>query len=158
MSQSAFNDFKWDYLLHGSIPERTVICRCYYCGLAENCYNLRYKICHNAHHYLLQFKTQLSLINYLLNLNLCKDVKTLIINYIYLDDLQDLDIPCLKLKQYQDNYLALQFTDLSIDALKRLIHERKLKSPKNKRKMDHIAVLQKDLYDKRFLWRGISPI
>lgn len=159
-----FNYFKWACYLNGK-PLQQSVGRCHYCSLENECFynpkisSLKHgviKICKNADENIKHLNKQLVLIDYLLSLNVCDDVKSLIGVYIYNYDINNGKTPCLEMKIYQDCYLGLKFTDLSIVELKRLIHTRQLKCPKNKNKMDHINILQQDLYEKRFIWRGIS--
>ena len=156
--------FKWLCYLNGK-PLEQCMGECHYCHLKGVCFYhpkiLSMKtgviiICKNAHEEIIQLTKQLPLINDLLNINVCQDVKNLILNIIYNHFMDQKEVPCLKLRLYQDDYLAFKFTDLSVDQLKKLIHRRQLKCPKNKNKIDHIVVLQQDLYEKRKLWRNIT--
>ena len=181
----SFERFQWSYYLNKEpLPQSAY--KCHYCGLSDGFYHSKTNttICKNAIESLTQLKTQMIMIDKLLNLKVVQDVKYIILHHIYkhinkviimIDNLLDLNVnqdikyivdhihrdadkvsPCIQIKKDQDSYLSLTFTNYSIVGLKQLIHLRQLKCPKNKIKMDHIRVLQHDLYEKRLLWRGIS--
>ncbi len=176
----SFESFQWSfYLNHEPLSQSAYRCR--YCGLHDACfyhYNTNTTICKNAYNALTQLKIQMIMIDKLLDLNVVQDIKYIILNIIYknvdkvmiiIDNLSDIKYiilhidrnadkisPCIQIRKDQDIYLGLTFPNYSIVRLKQLIHQRQLKCPKNKIKMDHIRILQQDLYEKRLLWRNIS--
>jgi hypothetical protein len=85
------------------------------------------------------------------------DLKNVISQYFY--EINCDVAPCIisleierLIKIYRNEYLGVIFTNFDIQELKTLIKERKLYCPRNKKRLDHINILQCDLYDKRNLW------